>query len=163
MPFSLVPFLLLVIPVLEIVVFILVGREIGVLPTLGLILLTAFLGTILLRYQGFAVIGRIRSEIDRKRIPGRALGDGAMILVAGVLLLTPGFVTDSIGFALFVPAVRRALWRFIASRVSAIDLSSRRAGPDQFAGGERRRDDKVVDLDPDDFSERDDHTPWKKP
>ena len=92
MPFALIPFLLLIIPILEIVVFILVGRQIGVLWTLGCILLTAVIGSALLRIQGFSILSRIRSETEQGRLPGRELGDGAMILVAGILLLTSGLL-----------------------------------------------------------------------
>ncbi|MEC9342861.1 MAG: FxsA family protein [Pseudomonadota bacterium] len=148
MPFALIPFLLLVIPVLEIAVFILVGGEIGVLATLGCVLLTAVIGSVLLRVQGFSILSRIRTETDKGRLPGRELGDGAMILVAGILLLTPGFVTDAIGFALFVPAFRTLIWRVVAARV-VVTVAAGGTGP-------RRRgpaDDDVVDLDPEDFHE----------
>ena len=109
MPFSLIPFLLLVIPAAEIAVFILVGGQIGVLWTFAAILATAILGSILLRVQGFQIVNRLREETNAGRVPGRELGHGAMILVAGVLLLTPGFVTDALGFLLLVPPLRRVL------------------------------------------------------
>jgi UPF0716 protein FxsA len=117
MAFSIIPFLLLAIPVLEIAVFIVVGGQIGIGWTLGMILVTAILGSILLRVQGFQIINQLREESNAGRIPGRELGHGAMILVAGVLLLTPGFVTDSLGFLLFVPLVRNLIWSFLASRI----------------------------------------------
>lgn len=163
MRFSFIPFLLLVIPVLEIAVFILIGGEIGVLATLGLILLTAILGSILLRVQGFATLARIRAHVDAGKLPGRDLGDGAMILAAGILLLTPGFVTDALGFALFVPAVRRAIWDFIATR--AIVVTSGPAGDDRRYRGPAG--ENVVELEPDEFSERSEpgsprhDSPWK--
>ena len=116
MPFALVPFLLLAIPIAEIAVFIAVGGAIGIGWTLLLILLTAVLGTLLLRVQGFELLGRIRAETAAGRLPGRELVHGVMLLVAGVLLLTPGFVTDAIGFSLFVPFVRDSIGQFLARR-----------------------------------------------
>lgn len=157
MRFSILPFILLIVPIMEIGVFILVGGEIGVLWTFALILFTAVLGSILLRIQGFQIISRLRTEINAQRLPGRELVHGAMILVAGVLLLTPGFVTDTLGFLLFVPQIRGAIWSAIASRVNFATVS---------AEGYRRYRDKrdgVVDLDPEEFSEtgpREGKSPW---
>ena len=116
MPFSIIPFLLLVVPILEIATFIVVGGQIGVVATLGMILFTAVLGSILLRIQGFQVLNQLRAATDAGRVPGRELGHGVMILLAGVLLLTPGFVTDTAGFLLFVPFIRNAIWSFLAKR-----------------------------------------------
>lgn len=148
MPFAVIPFLLLAIPVMEIAVFIVVGREIGVLATLAFVFVTAVIGSFLLRVQGLSVVSRIRDEMDAGRVPGRELVDGVMIVAAAILLLTPGFVTDTIGFLLFVPAVRGAVWRFLASR---IDIQVAAGG---VPGGDRRRGSgRVVDLDPDEFHE----------
>ena len=152
MPFALIPFALLAIPVLEIAVFIAVGREIGVLATLGCIFLTAVIGSILLRVQGFSILSRIRTETDQGRVPGRELGDGVMILAAGILLLTPGFVTDAIGFALFVPAFRTLLWRELAARVVVTVVGGGPSSSGRPGRGRPGRDD-VVDLDPEDFHE----------
>ena len=154
----LIPLILLAIPVLEIAVFILVGEQIGVLPTLAIILLTAILGTILLRIQGFALIAKIRAEMEANRVPGKELAHGAMLLAAGFLLLTPGFVTDTIGFLLFIPPIRNAIWRFLAAHMkeSVVVQTSGTAHP----GG---RQSGVVDLDPDDFSRKPDPTsPWNE-
>ncbi|PTW63102.1 UPF0716 protein FxsA [Breoghania corrubedonensis] len=154
-PGLLLPIALLGIPILEITVFIQVGSLIGVFPTLAMIFVTAVIGTALLRYQGFSLLTRIRAEMDAGRIPGAELGHGAMILVAGVLLLTPGFVTDTIGFLLFVPAVRSALWRFIARHVVVIDMAR---GGAQTASPR----DPVVDLDEEEWSRKpgNPETPW---
>ena len=158
-PGLLLPIALLGIPILEIAVFIQVGSLIGVFPTLAMIFVTAVIGTSLLRYQGFSLLTRIRAEMDAGRIPGAELGHGAMILVAGVLLLTPGFVTDTIGFLLFVPAIRSALWRFIARHVVVIDMA--RGGAARGASG-RNPNDPVVDLDEEEWSRKSGNpdTPW---
>lgn len=167
MPFSLIPFLLLAIPVAEIAAFILIGGKIGILWTFAMILLTAVIGSILLRVQGFQIINRLREESNAGRIPGKELGHGAMVLVAGVLLLTPGFITDTLGFLLFVPFIRSLIWSKLASRVSIITpegFGSR--GRSSFNQG---RDGDVVDLDPEDFSHSggkndrtDPSSPWRK-
>ena len=161
MPFSLIPFLLLIVPVVEIGVFIMIGGQIGLLPTLLMILVTAIIGTLLLRHQGFRILSTIRAETAQGRVPGRALGDGAMILVAGILLLTPGFVTDSLGFLLFVPGIRTAIWSFLATRIVAFTPGgaafSRRDYP--FGGHEAGRpasdDVTVIDLNEDEYSSDD--------
>lgn len=152
-PALLILLALLGIPILEIAVFILIGGEIGVVATLAMIFVTAVMGTALLRYQGFSLLSRIRAETDAGRIPGEELGHGAMILLAGILLLTPGFVTDAMGFLLFVPAVRKAIWLFAVSRMDIHVVET---------GGRRpHRPDNVVDLDEDEWSRKPDpETPW---
>jgi len=115
---GLVLFLLfLLVPLIEIGVFIEVGGLIGLLPTLGLILLTAVLGTWQLRAQGLSTLARARQQMDQGQLPAQELYDGFCLIIAGALLLTPGFVTDAVGFALFVPAFRRLLRHFIARRI----------------------------------------------
>ncbi|MEQ8480768.1 MAG: FxsA family protein [Hoeflea sp.] len=158
MRFSLIPFLLLVVPLAEIAAFVVIGGQIGVWATLGMVLLTAAIGSLLLRWQGIGLFNRINAEMHAKRVPGRELVHGVMILVAGVLLLTPGFVTDTLGFLLFVPALRDAVWRLVRDRIVVTTMSARhgRQGP-----GPRRPDDGVVDLDEDEFERHPDQSsPW---
>lgn len=156
MPFSIIPFLLLVIPLLEIAAFVVVGGQIGVLATLGLVLATAIAGSILLRVQGFGVLQRVRRTLDEGHVPGRELVHGVMILVAGILLLTPGFITDTLGFLLFVPSVRDAGWRFLRSRIVVVGAPT---GRGSRGGGQR---EKVIDLDMDDYSSSDPRqSPWR--
>ncbi len=153
---GIIPFLLLFIPILEIVVFILVGGQIGIIATLAMILFTAILGSILLRVQGFSIINQIRQKTERGELPGREMGNGAMIMVAGVLLLTPGFVTDTLGFLLFVPPLRDVIWSTLASKFII-------RGPGGFrdAGPMHNADDDIVNLDPDEFSEKNNpDSPW---
>lgn len=143
MPFSLIPFLLLAIPIAEIAVFVVVGGQIGVLATILLILATAVTGSILLRIQGFGVMSRIRQTMDAGQLPGRDLVHGFMIMAAGLLLLTPGFITDSIGFLLFVPAFRDLAWSLVRDRVAAAEGTSF-----QWRTG---RGGQTIDLDADEF------------
>lgn len=156
MQFSIIPFLLLLVPVLEIAVFILVGGQIGVITTLAMILLTAILGSILLRVQGFAALNNIQIKANSGEVPGKELVNGVMIMVAGILLLTPGFVTDAFGFLLFFPPFRQFLWSALASKVVIKtarnkDYSQQRSQPQE----------DVVDLDPSEYSEKSNpNSPW---
>jgi UPF0716 protein FxsA len=118
------------VPLVEIAVFVQVGGWIGLWPTLALVVLTAILGTWQLRAQGLATLLRARDQVDRGALPARELFDGACLLVAGALLLTPGFVTDAAGFLLFLPPVRDKLREFLASYVQA-SMETR-----TFVGGE---------------------------
>lgn len=112
MPFGPILFILFtVVPVIEIVLFLLVGQQIGILPTIGIIFLTALAGSYLVARQGTAQIRRVRFAMQQGEFPGADLVDGALILVAGALLLTPGFLTDTIGFLLLAPPVRDVLRR----------------------------------------------------
>ena len=160
MRFGLIPFFLLFIPIAEIAVFILVGGQIGVIATLLMILFTAILGSILLRVQGFATLSRIQQQSAQGQIPGKELVSGVMIMIAGVLLLTPGFVTDSVGFLLFFPPFRQFLWSAIASKVVVSATGS--FNSQQRPGSDPYRED-VVDLDPSEFSEKPNpDSPWNK-
>ena len=117
---ALLPIVLLVVPIIEIALFIVIGERIGLGWTLLGILLTAIGGTILLRIQGFRLLERIRGEMRAGRVPGRELAHGFLLLVAGILLLTPGFFTDALGFLLFVPGVRDAIWSGLKARLFAL-------------------------------------------
>lgn len=153
MPLTLIPFLLLVVPLAEIATFVIVGGQIGVLPTIGLVLATAVTGTILLRIQGFGVMARIRATMDAGGMPGRDLVHGFMIMAAGLLLLTPGFITDTIGLLLFVPAIRNFAWSVVRERVVVTASASYQRRPG--------RDGRTIDLDDDEF-ERQSGRPTRK-
>ncbi len=105
------------VPLIEIALFIQVGGFIGLWPTLAIVVLTAFLGTWLVRNQGALAMGNLRKSFAELNDPTEPLAHGAMILVAGALLLTPGFFTDAMGFALLMPPVRVALLRYLKSKV----------------------------------------------
>ncbi len=129
--------ILLVVPIIEIALFIEIGGLIGTWPTIAIVVLTALLGTVMLRRQGMAALRGVQSRLADGENPGRLLADGAMILVAGALLLTPGFFTDAIGFALLVPAVRSWLWARLAPRLTVVHVSAQAAGARRPPGGER--------------------------
>ncbi len=98
----------------EMATFFWVESQIGLLWALSLAVLTALLGSYLVRRAGVSVIGRFWEKVNQGQIPGRELSDGAAILVAGAFLISPGFITDTLGFLLLIPGVRR----FIYSRVT---------------------------------------------
>jgi UPF0716 protein FxsA len=102
----------------EIAGFILVGKAIGVLATLGLVLVGMVAGVALLRHQGLATLRKVQADIAAERVPARPLAEGAVQAFAALLLIVPGFLTDLVAIALFVPAVREALWRSIRRRAS---------------------------------------------
>lgn len=105
--------LFIAVPLIEIAVFIQVGGLIGLWPTIAIVIATAFAGTALLRHQGLATLRRAQESLNRGEMPLREVFDGACLLVAGVLLLTPGFVTDATGLLLFLPPVRAWLRKVV--------------------------------------------------
>ena len=113
--------LFLVVPIAEIYVLIEVGSVVGAIATIGLVVLTAVVGAALMRAQGLATLFRARAAMAKGEVPALELLEGAVILIAGALLLTPGFITDATGFACLVPSVRR--------RLILATVSLRPAGP----------------------------------
>lgn len=105
------------VPLIEIGLFIKVGGLIGLWPTLGIVLLTAIIGTSLVRREGARAMNDLRDSLNELRDPSRPLAHGAMILVAGVLLLTPGFFTDAVGILLLIPGIRDWVMKQAAGRV----------------------------------------------
>src|SRR4051794_3243347 len=118
--------LFIVVPIAELYVIIQVGQLIGVLPTLVLLLADALLGSWLLKHQGRGAWRRFNEALAARRFPGREVIDGALIIVGGTLLLTPGFLTDIVGVFLLVPptraVARRLLKRFTIGRFAVIAI-----------------------------------------
>ena len=147
------------VPLLEIAVFIQVGDRIGLGPTLALVVLTAVLGTWQLRAQGLATLQRVRTQLDRGVLPTQELFDGVCLLFAGALLLTPGFVTDSIGFLLFLAPFRALLRR--ASRDWMARAAQGRPGSEAqgktrvWVNGEEIRPNRGADGGPGDIIDGD--------
>jgi UPF0716 protein FxsA len=112
----------LLVPLIEIALFIQVGGLIGLWPTLLIVILTAIVGAAMVRSQGAAVLNQLRGSFEDLRDPTEPLAHGAMIIFSGALLLTPGFFTDTLGFLLLVPGVRGRLYRFIRERVVVEDV-----------------------------------------
>ena len=116
--------LFILVPIVEIGVFIQVGDRLGLSATLAIVIITAIVGVNLLKQQGFVAIRDIQNSFNQGQMPALELAAGAQLLFAGGLLLTPGFVTDAIGFLLMVPAIRMSFARFLISRVSLNNMNN---------------------------------------
>jgi len=99
--------LFILVPLVELVILVQLGRWVGLLPTLALVVVTGVLGAALARAQGLRAFLAVQRELAGGRLPGRALLDGLAILVGGAFLLTPGLLTDLVGFSLLIPRSRR--------------------------------------------------------
>ncbi len=108
----------LAVPLIEIALFIQIGGLIGLWPTLAVVILTAVLGTWLVRNQGSMALRNLRGSFSQLDDPTEPLAHGAMILIAGALLLTPGFFTDAFGFALLAPPIRSIFYSYLKKRVT---------------------------------------------
>ncbi len=104
-----------IVPAVELTILIKVGGHIGVGNTLLLIVATGVAGAYLARMQGFLVLNKIQQDMNKGLLPNEELLDGLMILVGGIVLLTPGFVTDAIGFVLLIPLTRALIKRLLKS------------------------------------------------
>jgi UPF0716 protein FxsA len=102
-----------VVPVIEVYLLLKVGGLIGALPTVALLLAISMAGAWLVRHQGFEIMRRIQSELTQGRLPAAELLDGAMVLVGGVLLLTPGFFTDVLGLFFLIPFTRAIIKQLV--------------------------------------------------
>jgi len=112
----LVLFLIFVVtPIVELAVIVQVAGSTGVMNTIGLLVLVSLIGAWLVRREGLGILRRAQAELAKGRMPGRELVDGLLVLLAGALMLTPGFVTDAVGLALLLPPVRAVL-RLVATR-----------------------------------------------
>ncbi|MBL8659886.1 MAG: FxsA family protein [Rhodospirillales bacterium] len=123
---------MIVVPILEIAVFIVVGRFIGLWPTLAGILATALIGTAIIRHQGVGIIAKARQTINAGEAPVGAVLEGLALLVAGALLVTPGFVTDTLGFLLLIPPLRQAVAASLVARAvrrAEVRVQASRTGP----------------------------------
>jgi UPF0716 protein FxsA len=130
-------------PLVELYVLIQVGSEIGALPTIALSIFTAVLGSFLVRQQGFSVLFRAQQMMAKGETPAFEMLEGAMLLLVGLALLLPGFITDAVGFLLLVPPLRRAVILWIL-RSRGIVRPGEPPPPSQSGGyieGEYRRED----------------------
>ncbi len=154
--FGLLLVLFVAIPAAELYVILQVGHAIGAVETVAVLIAVSFLGAWLCRLQGFAVLGRIRGALDEGRLPTRDLQDGALILLAGALLLTPGFLGDIAGILLLLPPTRAIARTFLArvlrGRLQVATVGA--PGPSAFGFG------SVVDVD---GRPRDDRRPRDEP
>lgn len=147
--------LFLIVPLIEIALFIQVGGIIGLWWTLAIVILTAALGTFLVRSQGLAVMEQLRGSFENLNDPTEPLAHGAMVLFSGALLLTPGFFTDAVGFALMVPGIRGKIYQFVRARVT---VQSVQYGP-QSGQTKESADSSVIDADYEELEPSDQNGP----
>lgn len=140
---------LIILPIIEIAIFIKVGQTIGLLPTLALVIGAAILGGLLLRHQGLSVLGQLRENVTTGRMPGRTIADAMMIGVAAIFLVLPGFLSDVVALALLLPPVRGWIYSALARRVTVVETTTyRRHDPSSGRIG------GMIDLDDDDYRPR---------
>ena len=151
--------LFLAVPLIEISLFITIGGWLTLWPTLGLVLLTGIIGTTLMRWQGLKVLAELRGDMGQIRDPLSPLAHGALILVAGLLLLTPGFFTDAIGFLLMVPAIRAWIIGQVGARVQ-VQTFGMQGG---FGGQSTQRDTAQPGVIDGDYIEIDENKPPRGP
>lgn len=141
--------LLILVPLAELAVIIKVGESLGVLPTLGLLVGMAVLGTVLLRQQGLAVLRQSEQAIASGQVPVESALGGVGLLIAGVLMMTPGFLTDIMGLALLVPWLRRRVAGWLLARLTVVGLGRIRTSPterrQQTGRTGQARGGKVID------------------
>ena len=130
------------IPLLEITLFVQIGGAIGLGWTLATVVITAFLGSWMVKSQGALAMLNLRSSFSNLQDPTEPLAHGAMILFSGALLITPGFFTDFIGFLLLVPAVRSTAYRYLRNRVN---IQSFQMGQENPTRGPHHPRDRVID------------------
>lgn len=137
--------LVLIVPFVEIYLLLQVGSIIGAFPTIFLVVFTAVLGAWLLRQQGFATFQRLQSNLAQGKIPAYEMIEGPIILVGGALLLTPGFITDALGFICLIPQFRRKIAQYIIDnylvQVGGQYQWGRAKGADVLEGEFRKEDD----------------------
>ncbi len=150
--------LFIVVPAVELALLIEIGGQIGALRTLMLIIITGIVGATLAKRAGLDVLQRIQAETGAGRLPAGALLDGAIILVAGALLVTPGILTDVVGFACLVPGLRQIMKglaaRYFQGAVARGQVQMQGFGPPQ--GGAQG---PIIDVTPPSHKSSDRQTP----
>ena len=143
--------LFILVPALELILLIQIGQIIGTLPTIALIVATGILGAFLAKRQGARVLASMRTEIQSGQLPADSLFDGALVLVAGAFLMTPGILTDTVGFLCLIPPSRRVIKRFIWSRIQR-SIQSGQIQVERSRGTPQQAEpENVIIIDPDDY------------
>jgi UPF0716 protein FxsA len=156
--------LFILVPAVELGLLIELGSRVGTLATLGLIVVTGVVGAALARHQGFQVLRRVQAELGEGRLPAGPLVDGVIILLAGALLLTPGLLTDVLGFLFLMPGFRGIVKRMLreglarAAREQRVHLSMHLDGFEDPRGS-----GPVYDLEVDDSQDRPPEAPGRNP
>ena len=146
--------LFLAVPLIEIALFVTVGGWLTLWPTLGIVVGTGFLGVFVLRQQGLRALSDMQSAMQNMQNPMSPMANNAMIMAAGILLILPGFLTDTLGLLLLLPPVRHWVIRRLAGRMQVFSTAA--AGPDWREGPQARYGDEVIDAE---YSEIDPERP----
>ena len=144
MPLLLLLAIFVLVPATELYLLIEVGSEIGALSTIWLVILTALIGGWMVRQQGLAVMFRVREQLNRGEPPAIEMMEGALLLLTGVMLLLPGFFTDTLGFLMLIPPLRRWLilnWLKRRGNMTAVNVDMQNGKQEHYIiEGEYRRD-----------------------
>ena len=147
---------------MEIAAFVLIGKQIGALATIALVVASTMAGSLLLRHRGLGTIDKVRAVMEKGEDPGPQLAAGAMAVVAALLLIVPGFITSTIGLLVLLPPVRALFWRLVGRRV----VFTGQTGASGFGRGRKER---AIDLDSGDFRREDGESkqgggssPWRR-
>jgi UPF0716 protein FxsA len=125
-----------VVPLVELYVLVQVGQAIGALETIALVVVVSLVGAWLARHEGFVVLQRVRDRLARGEVPANEMLDGLLVLVGGLLLLCPGFVTDAFGLVMLFPPTRALLRMWLRRRLAIQVSTGRLRGPrDPWDGG----------------------------
>lgn len=147
MPLLALPLILLALVVLELWILVKLGSTLGILPTIALVLGAGIVGAWIAKWQGLQAILRVQNELRQGVVPTRTIGDGALILVAGMLLLLPGVISDVLGIGLLIPPVRRLIMLGIRTWVSKrmrVETTHYWVGPHQIRDDEPSRDPSTI-------------------
>nr|WP_304622835.1 FxsA family protein [Photobacterium sp. OFAV2-7] len=142
----------IVVPIIEIALFVQLGGFLGLWPTIALVLVTAVVGASLVRSQGIATLMSVQSRLQQGELPAQQIVEGVMLAVAGVLLLTPGFMTDALGMLVLLPAPRAMLAKQLMSRVKVQSMGSGFSAG--FGGGQGFSGQGPFDHRSDSFNQR---------
>ena len=156
--------LLLLLPLAEIAAFVVVGKAIGALATVGLTVISSVIGLLLLRSAGAGILRKLAGQGRDGQAPGRELVQGGMTVFGSILLIIPGFITDCLGLLLLIPVVRQSVWKLIGQRLMAFQsraqaYSTSTRGP-TYSGPSARSPHSpeaagpIIDLDEEDFSRK---------
>ena len=144
--------LFIIVPGIELILLIEIGQVIGTLPTIGLIVFTGILGAFLARRQGVQILSRMRNQLQSGQIPADSIFDGAIVLVAGAFLMTPGILTDTLGFLCLIPATRRIIKTTIWTRVQRMIANGQIITNINGRPISKNEPDDVIIIDPDDYT-----------
>ncbi len=134
--------LFITVPLIELYLLVKVGEEVGAGPTIALVILTGILGAALARSQGRSILQNLQTDLQAGRSPTNELLDGFLVLVGGIVLLTPGLLTDLFGFALLIPALRTPIRKRLQSGLASRFVTQFPRQPQQ----RKPRDENVIDV-----------------